>query len=147
MGRYSNPVIVARLERVLAGEGRDRVSHRPVPSLRQKQTRLTDSQRSEVLRRYEAGESANALAVEFEIDRRTATRIIRAAGDEVRCRVEVDVDVARELHEAGHSLVAVGEQQGVSAGTIRNLLRRAGVRTRAVGTNQWSEVAAAPPPG
>lgn len=91
------------------------------------------------------GESANALAAEFEIDRRTATRIIRAAGDEVRYRVEVDVDAARELYEAGHSFVTVGEQLGVSAGTIRNLLRQAGVQTRAVGTNQWREVAAAPP--
>jgi hypothetical protein len=103
-------------------------------------------QRPEVARRYEAGESANALAAEFEVDRRTATRIIPAAGDKVRYRVEVDLDAARKLYETGHSLLTVGEQLGVSAATIRNLLRQAGVHTRAVGTNQWSEVAAAPPP-
>src|SRR4051812_27310064 len=68
MGRYPNPNIVSRLERVLSGQGRDRVSHRPVPSLRQKQTRLTGSQTCEVVRRYMAGESAASLAREFEVD-------------------------------------------------------------------------------
>jgi hypothetical protein len=65
---------------------------------------------------------------------------------EVRYRVEVDVDAARKLYETEHSLVTVGKKLGVSAGTIRNLMCQAGVQTRAVGTSQWSEAAAAPPP-
>ena len=141
MGRYSNPDIVARLRRVLSGQGRDRVSHRPVPSLRQKQTRLTGSQRSELATRYEAGESSNALAAEFGIDRRTATAIIKRAGAQTRYRValtDAEVDAAQELYEMGHSLVAVGETLGVSSGTIMKLLRQAGAQTRAVGTNQWT---------
>ena len=150
MGRYSNPDIVARLRRVLSGQGRDRVSHRRVPSLRQKQTRLTDSQRSELVERYLAGESSNALAAEFGIDRRTATAIIKRAGAQTRYRValtDAQIDAARELYETGHSLVTVGEKLDVSAGTILNLLRQAGVQTRAVGTNQWSELAPAPHAG
>jgi hypothetical protein len=145
MGRYSNPGNVARLRRILSGQGRDRVSHRPVPSLRRKQTRLTDSQRSELVERYQAGESAVALAATFGIDRRTATRLIRAAGAEVRYRLQltdVDVDVARELYEQGLSLVYIGVQLGVAARTVLNMFRRAGVPTRAVGTNQWSRRAA-----
>ena len=138
MGRYSNPDIVSRLERVLSGQGRDRVSHRPVPSLRQKQTRLTDSQRSELVDRYQAGASSNALAVEFGIDRRTATRIIRKAGAEVRYRADVDIATAQELYESGLSLSGVGEELDVSAGTVLNLFRRAGIPTREVGKNQWS---------
>ena len=141
MGRYSNPDIVARLQRIVAGQGRDRVSHRPVPSLRQKQTRLTESQRSELVKRYVAGESSNALAAAFGIDRRTATAIVKRAGAQTRYRVELtdaQVDVARELYETGHSLVTVGENLGVSSGTILNMLRQAGVQTRAVGTNQWT---------
>ena len=55
LGRYSNPDNVARPS-ILAGQGRDRPSHRPVPSVRQQQTRLTDSQHSELLERYLAGE-------------------------------------------------------------------------------------------
>jgi DNA-binding CsgD family transcriptional regulator len=141
MGRYSNPDIVARLQRVLSGQGRDRVSHRPVPSLRQKQTRLTDSQRAELLERYLVGESSNTLAAEFGIHRRTATAIIKREGARTRYRVELtdaEIASARELYQSGDSLVTVGAKLGVSSGTILNLLRQAGVQTRAVGTNQWS---------
>jgi hypothetical protein len=103
---------------------------------------LTDPQRSEVVSRYLAGESSNALAAEFGIDRRTATRIIRAAGVEVRYRVEADVELARRLYESGCSLVEVGAQLGMSARTVLNLFRRAGIPTRPVGTNQWGVPAA-----
>ena len=140
MGRYSNPVIVARVERVLAGQGRDRVSHRPVPSLRQEQTRLTDSQRSEVARRYEAGESANALAAEFGVHRTTIVNALRSAGVEARYRImaDDDVDEARRLYESGLSLVEVGNRFGVAARTVLNAFGRAEVPTRPVGTNQWT---------
>jgi DNA invertase Pin-like site-specific DNA recombinase len=148
MGRYSNPNIVTRLRQVLAGQERDRPSRRPVPSLRQKQTRLTDSQRSDLVRRYQAGESSNALACEFGVDRRTATRIIRTTGADVRYRVDADVDVARELYESGLSLARVGEQLGISARTVLNRFQRDGVPTREVGTNQWSQSpSASPAPG
>ncbi len=97
---------------------------------------MTDSQRFELVGRYQAGESANALAKEFGVDRRTATHIIRAAGDEVRYRVDADVETARELYESGFSLAQVGDELGVSARTVLNLFRRAGVPTRGIGTNQ-----------
>lgn len=88
--------------------------------------------------RYQAGESANALAREFGIDRRTATSIVKKAGVEPRYLVGVDIEVARELYGKGCSLASVGEELGVSARTVLNLFRRAGIATRAVGTNQWS---------
>ena len=140
MGRYSNPDIVARLQRILSGHGRDRVSHRPVPSLRQKQTRLTDPQRSEVVERYQAGESVNALAVEFGVDRRTLAGHLRRAGVDVRYRVvdRVDLAEAAELYLSGSSLAVVAAHLGVSVGTVLRALRSAGVQTRAAGTNQWS---------
>ena len=140
MGRYSNPRNVARLERVLAGEGRDRVSHRPVPSLRQKQTRLTDSQRSELVDRYLGGDSANVLARELAAHRTTAVKVLRDAGVEVRYRIltDDDIDEARRLYESGLSLAAIGEHFGVAARTVLNVFRKAGVATRRVGTNQWS---------
>jgi predicted DNA binding protein len=140
MGRYSNPDNVTRLRGILSGQRRNRVSHRPVPSVRQKQTRLTDSQRSEVVRRYEAGESANALAAEFGVDRRTLAGHLRRAGVEVRYRVvdRVDLTEAATLYRSGRSLAVVAAQLGVSAGTVLRALRSAGVQTRAVGTNQWN---------
>lgn len=100
---------------------------------------MTDSQRCEVTRRYEAGESSTALAVEFHVDRRTGTRVVRAAGAKVRYRVvdNVDVDEARRLYESRLSLVAVGDRLGISARSVLTVLRLGGIRTRPVGTNQW----------
>jgi DNA-directed RNA polymerase specialized sigma24 family protein len=94
---------------------------------------LTDSQRSELVARYQGGESSNALACEFDIDRRTATRIIRTARAEVRYRVEVGVETARELYESGLSLARVGQELGVSAPTVLNRFRQAGIATRPSG--------------
>jgi hypothetical protein len=140
MGRYSNPDNVARLNRILSGHGRDRPSHRPVPSVRQKQTRLTDSQRSELLERYLAGESATSLATELAINRATAFILLRRAGVKTRYRIlnDDDVAIARQMYEAGQSLAAIGEHFGVADRTVLNVFRRAGVPTRGPGTNQWS---------
>ncbi len=139
MGRDSNPDNVSRLERVLAGEGRETVSHRPVPSPRQKQTRLTDSQRSEVVRRYEAGESANVPAVELGVHRTSVLRALRVGGVDVRYRTLTDDEVgdARRMYESGLSLATVGEHFGIAARTVLNMFRKVGVSTRPVGMNQW----------
>jgi hypothetical protein len=140
LGRYSNPDILSRIRQVLAGQGRDRPSHRPVPSVRQKQTRLTDSQRSELLTRYLAGESATALAGEFGINRATAFSLLQRAGVHSRYRIlnDDDIAVARQMYDTGQSLAAIGEHFGVADRTVLNVFRRAGVPTRGPGTNQWS---------
>jgi len=110
--------MMSRLECVLSGQGRDRVSHRPVPSLRQKQTRLTDSQRSAVVRRYEAGESAAALAREFDVDRRTLVNHLKRAGVEVRYRIidQIDTVEAQRLYSAGLSLAEVASASASARG-------------------------------
>ena len=92
LGRYSNPDNVARLNRILSGQGRDRPSHRPVPSVMQKQTRLTESQRSEILERYGAGEPATALARELGVHRATVFSFLRKAGVQTRHRILSDED-------------------------------------------------------
>ena len=115
LGRYSNPDNVSRLHRILSGQGRDRPSHRPVPSVRQKQTRLTDSQRSELLDRYLAGETATALAKELGVHRATVFSVLRRAGVPTRYRILSDADVAiAQQHVRGWSLL----------GDYRRTLRR-----------------------
>jgi DNA-binding CsgD family transcriptional regulator len=148
MGRYSNPDIVTRVRQVLAGQGRDRPSHRPVPSLRQKQTRLTDSQRSELLTRYLAGESATALATELGINRATAFSLLQRAGVQSRYRILTarDVVAATAMYETGQSLASIAKHFDVAERTVLNAFRRVGVPTRARGTNQWSQPAASPSP-
>jgi hypothetical protein len=147
MGRYSNPDIVARLNRVLSGQGRDRPSHRPVPSVRQQQTRLSDSQRSELLDRYLAGEPATALAKELGVHRATVFGLLRRAGLQTRYRFlrDEDIAVARNMYDAGQSLASIGGHFGVADRTVLNLFRRLGIPTRAPGTNQWSKKPARPP--
>ena len=144
LGRYSNPDNVSRLNRTLSGQGRDRPSGRPVPSVRQQQTRLTDSQRSEVLGRYIAGEPATALAKEHGVHRATVFSSLRSAGVQTRYRILSDDDaaVARSMYEAGHSLASIGEHFGVADRTVLNVFRRLGIPTRAPGTNQWSQKSA-----
>ena len=140
MGRYSNPDNVSRLNRILSGHGRDRPSHRPVPSIRQQQTRLTDSQHSELLDRYLAGEPASALAKEFGVHRATVFSTLRRVGVQTRYRIlsDDDVAVAQKMYEAGQSLAVIGEHFGVADRTVLNVFRRTGVPTRGPGTNQWS---------
>ena len=146
LGRYSNPDIVARIRRILAGQGRDRPSHRTVPSLKQKQTRLADSDRNEVIDRYLAGETANALASIYDVNRATVFAILQRAGIKSRYRILTDHDVAAatEMYENGQSLASIARHFEVSDGTVLQAFRRLGIPTRAPGTNQWSQKAARP---
>jgi transposase-like protein len=146
LGRYSNPGNVARLDRILSGHGRDRPSHRPVPSVRQQQTRLTDSDRTEVLERYQAGETANALAEAYDVNRATIFARLQRAGIKSRHRILTDHDVAAAtaMYEAGQSLASIAKHFGVADRTVLNAFRRVGVATRDRGTNQWSQPAALP---
>src|SRR5262249_37792842 len=122
LGRYSKPDNVARLHRILSGKGRDRPSHRPIPSLRQKQTRLVNSDRNEVLKRYQAGETANALAEAFDVNRATIFAILQRAGIKGRYGLLTDRDVlaATELYESGRSLASIARYFEVSDRTVLN---------------------------
>ena len=91
------------------------------------------------MRRYLAGESAHALAPQFDIHVSTLVAHLRRAGIAVRHRVidRIDIDEASRLYASGLSLSRVGAALGVSAGTVLNEFRLAGVSTRPVGTNQF----------
>jgi hypothetical protein len=144
MGRYSNPNNVARLNRILSGQGRDSPSHRPVPSLKQKQTRLAESDRNEVVERYMAGETANALALRYGVNLATVFAILQRAGIKSRCVILTDRDIAAaiQMYENGQSLASIARHFNVSDGTVLHAFRRLGVRTRPQGTNQWAHKAA-----
>jgi DNA-directed RNA polymerase specialized sigma24 family protein len=80
LARYSNPDNVTRLNRILSGQGRDRPSHRPVPSLRQKQTKLTQEQVSELVTMHERGIPIDDLASVFDVHRTTVMTHLDRAG-------------------------------------------------------------------
>jgi transposase-like protein len=115
--------------------------------VRQKQTRLLHSDRTAVLEHYLAGETANALATAFDVNRATVFGILQRAGIVSRYRILTDYDVttATAMYENGQSLSSIARHFGVADRTILNAFRRAGVPTRARGTNQWSQRVAWPP--
>lgn len=132
MRRYSNSEFVARLERVLSGQGQDRVSHRPVPSLPTKRTRIDAETLDRLAERYSAGETLHALAAEFGVERALIAELLRERGVDVKYRLvdEAEVDVAAALYASGLSLAKVGERFGVSAWSVLRAFRRSGAVVR-----------------
>ena len=72
---------------------------------------MADSDRTAVVERYLAGETANALADAFDVNRATVFAILQRAGIESRYRILTDRDVAAAtaMYEAGQSLASIGE--------------------------------------
>jgi hypothetical protein len=131
LGRYTNPDNVSRLHRILSGQGRDRPSHRPVPSLPQKQTRLTQEQVSELIAMHERGVPIDELASVFDIHRTTVMTHLDRAGLERRAgRIDRHLNEARGLYESGSSLAGIAEHFGVDAETVRQAFKDAGISMR-----------------
>jgi len=131
MGRYSNPDNVSRLKRILAGQGSDRPSHRPVPSLRQRQTRLTAQQVSELIARHERGARIDELAATFDVHRTTVmTHLDRADAERRSGVIQRHLEEARRLYEAGSSLARVADHFGVDGETVRQAFKNAGISLR-----------------
>jgi DNA invertase Pin-like site-specific DNA recombinase len=101
---------------------------------------LADSDQINVLERYLAGETANALADAFDVNRATVFAILQRAGIKSRYRVLSDDDVASAttMYESGQSLASIAKHFGVADRTVLNAFRRVGVPTRPRGTNQWN---------
>lgn len=132
MRRYSNSEFAARLERLTPGQSEDRVSHRPVPSLPTKRTRIDAETLDRLAERYTAGESLHVLAAELGFERALIAELLRERGIAVRYRIVSDDDIveAAALYEAGLSLKRVGERFGVSANAVQDAFIAAGIRRR-----------------
>lgn len=111
-------------------EGTKRV--RTLPKPRRRQKHLTRSERVEVAKRYESGESMSALASAFGCHRSAIRRAVDHFGVERRDwrTRKVDVVKARALYEAGHTAAQIAAAFDVSATAVLNHLRRAGVVVR-----------------
>lgn len=132
MRRCSNPNFVARLEGVLSGQDQDRVSHRPVPSLRTNRTRIDAEALNRLAERYAASETLHALAAEFGVERALIAELLRERGVAVRYRIVDDRDLpeAVALYASGLSLKRVGGHFGVSANAVQDAFIGAGVPRR-----------------
>jgi AraC-like DNA-binding protein len=96
---------------------------------------LADSDRSEVIQRYLAGDTANILAAVYDINRTTVFAIPQRAGIKSRYRILTDVDVAyaTAMYENGHSLASIAQHFGVSDRTVLKAFRQVPVPTRGHG--------------
>jgi DNA-binding NarL/FixJ family response regulator len=131
MGRYSNHDKVATLQRILAGQERDRLPARTTRSLRQTQHRLSTDEVQRLIELYTHGELINDLAAQFHISRTTVMKHVERAGAPRRRNLIADrLDEAQQLYEQGWSLARIGQQLGVNATTVWHALRKAGVRMR-----------------
>jgi hypothetical protein len=76
MGSYSNPSVVSRLQRLLAGQDTDRVSDRSTSIVsrkrKQAQVRLGPDGVAELVRAYQAGNTLEEVAAKFGVYVRTA---------------------------------------------------------------------------
>jgi lambda repressor-like predicted transcriptional regulator len=89
--------------------------------VRQRQRRLTASEKVAVAQQYRAGAEMRELAVTFKVHRASISRCLRELGIPLRrqgLRAE-DVPEAAKLYEAGWSLAQLGEKYGCAHTTIR----------------------------
>jgi len=138
LGRYSNQdQVMVRLSTILDLPDRG-VGQKP--RRRPKRARrLGQSDQLDLANAYLAGDSLPVLAERHGITRQTVSSILERHGVHRRYNLfsERDIEEAVRLYQSGHSLAAVGTKLGVNASTVLNAFKRAGISTRAVGTNQW----------
>ena len=131
MGRYSNHDNVTKLQRILAGQGRERPPARTTRSLRQIQHRLTADKVQQLIELYTQGELIEALAAKFHISRTTVMKHVERAGVPRHRNMLTDrVNEARQLYDQGWSLAKIRQHLGVNASTVWHALRKAGVPMR-----------------
>ena len=138
LGGYSNPDIVARLERILAGQKVNPASVRTVRSPRQRQRRLGPDEVLEMVGLREAGSEIDALAVRFGVHRTTVMNALQRAGVAGRRAGHRELTPERlvaagRLYETGVTLAAVGEQFGVDRRYLRRELPKVGFPMRRPG--------------
>ena len=95
--------------------------------------RLSPETIDNIVRRYEAGNSARSLAAEFEIAPSALLRLLRERNVVVRQQVvthELEAAMARG-YEAGITTAELEEKYGLSHGAVLRALHRSGVEMRA----------------
>ena len=137
LGAYSNPSVVSRLRRLLAGQDTDRVSDRPASILsrkrKQAQVRLGPDGVAALVRAYQAGSRLEEVAAKFGVYVRTAAAHLEREGiPQRRHRLSpAQVREAARLYEAGWSTIQIGQHLGICPQSVRYRLVRAGVQMRA----------------
>jgi len=130
LGRNSKRNNVTRLRAILAGHGRDRPPARATRSP-QRQRRLDDQERTQLLASYNEGVMISDLAEMFGISQSAAlANLARLGAEPRRGIVQRRLEEARSLYAQGWSLSRLGRHFGVNPATVRYTFVKAGVRMR-----------------
>lgn len=115
---------------LLAGPGSDRALPNPVPY--RIGQRLGQERCDEIVRRYESGETARALADEFGVAKSALLNLFRRNNVVVRRRALTDEQVAELArdYQTGKTLSELEAETGVPHGTIQRALKAAGTPMR-----------------
>lgn len=102
----------------------NRESRAGLLGLRQVQRRLTAEQRANLCQRYMNGATVYRLAKEFELDRRTVSKILKGSGVIMRFRTPTtaEVSLAAFLFNRGRSVASIASELGFSENTIRTCI-------------------------
>jgi len=100
--------------------------------LKQRQTRLTEAQKDELVAQYVNDSTVGYLAEQFGCHRNTVSNLLKSRGITLRCgsMTESHIDQAVALYESELSLARVGNELGFDDGTIRHRLVKRGVCMR-----------------
>ena len=100
---------------------------------------ITPEVEAQIVQRYVGGERAGALALEFGINRKTVTTIVRRNGVKVRHQGSASgaprfpdveyMDRVTALRDEGMSQTQIGDVLGMSQGVVSRILKRAGYPT------------------
>ncbi|MFB6718683.1 helix-turn-helix domain-containing protein [Kribbella sp. NPDC056345] len=137
VGRYSKQsaylLPVTRLTRLLAVEKRPtECNDSPVVQAHKLAHRFTPEQLGELVAAYEAGATPAELGRQYGISHTGIPRLLERLGVTLRKRGLSDDELveATRLYESGLSLVRIGSKLSKDPSTVRNYLRRAGVKMR-----------------
>ena len=116
----------------------DSVLHAPRQEAKSLRRRLAPEVREAIISRYESGESALALSLEYGNSRDGVRRLVRSAGVTIRAQIVVTPKVAQQIvqhYGNGLTIRQVAAQAGCAYGTVRGVLHEndAVVRVSPVG--------------
>jgi hypothetical protein len=94
--------------------------------------RLGRAGRDAIVHRYEAGETAQALADEFNVSKSALLNLLRRSNVVVRRQAltEEQVHALARAYEAGKTIAALEAETGIPHGTIQRALKLKGVKMR-----------------
>jgi DNA-directed RNA polymerase specialized sigma24 family protein len=120
-----------RLAQLVTEPVKDEPAAEPVRELYQPQTRLTEVQRDELIRRYIAGERAFELAIDFGLHRVTVANVlVRAGKRRSRLMTQPECADAIRLYAEGWTCARIGEELDRSKDAVRRALHAADVELR-----------------